>query len=217
MVLLVFMMLMIGALPLVNSSLEEKMQRIAEVLLGSARPLEIMTGKLLGNLGASLTAASVYIGGGILVCWYMGWTEHVPWHLLPWVFVYTIAAVVMCGAMGMAVGAACNDAKEIQSLMPVLILPFLVPIFVVVPILKEPSSSFATGMSLVPPFAPMLMLLRQSIPGGVPAWQVWTALAGVVAFAAFCVWAGGRIFRVGLLMQGKPPKLRDLARWAVQG
>ena len=72
-------------------------------------------------------------------------------------------------------------------------------------------------MSLIPPFTPMLMLLRQAMPGGVPAWQPWVGLAGVLVFALATVWAASRIFRVGILMQGKPPKLAELARWAIRG
>jgi ABC-2 type transport system permease protein len=63
----------------------------------------------------------------------------------------------------------------------------------------------------------MLMLLRQTSPMGIPAWQPWAGLAGVAIFTTFCVWVAGRVFRVGILMQGKTPKLVDLVRWAVRG
>jgi ABC-2 type transport system permease protein len=63
----------------------------------------------------------------------------------------------------------------------------------------------------------MLMLLRQALPGGVPAWQPWAALAGILAFTPLVVWAAARIYRVGILMQGKPPKIAELVRWAIRG
>jgi ABC-2 type transport system permease protein len=72
-------------------------------------------------------------------------------------------------------------------------------------------------MSLIPPFTPMLMLVRQSSPMTIPSWQPWVGLAGVLLSAALAVWAGGRIFRVGILMQGKTPKPSDLFRWAIRG
>jgi ABC-2 type transport system permease protein len=72
-------------------------------------------------------------------------------------------------------------------------------------------------MSLIPPFTPVLMLLRQAMPGGVPAWQPWVGLAGALAFAVVTVWAASRIFRVAILLQGKPPKLAEMARWAMKG
>jgi hypothetical protein len=63
----------------------------------------------------------------------------------------------------------------------------------------------------------MLMLIRQGTPGGVPAWQPWVGLAGVILTTLLLVWAGGRIFRVAILMQGTPPKIGNLIRWAIRG
>ena len=214
---LMFMLLMMGVTPMLSSVLEEKTRRISEVLLGSVRPFQLMMGKLLGNLGVSFTVASVYIIGGSLLCYWRGWTEYVPYELLPWFFVYLIAAIFMFGATFMAVGAACNDAKEIQSLTMPVMLPMLLPMFVLGPVLKAPLGGLATWLSLFPPCTPMLMLLRQANPVGIPAWQPWVGLAGTLVYTVFCVWAGGRVFRVGLLMHGNPPKIRDLARWAIQG
>jgi ABC-2 type transport system permease protein len=216
-VLLMFIMIMMGAMPLVNSVLEEKTQRISEIMLGSARPFELMLGKLLGNLGVSFTAALVYIVGGFVVSHYMGASDIVPFHLLPWFFVYMVAAIFMTGAMGMAIGAACNDAKEVQSLMMPVMLPVMLPMFVLFPVLKEPTSAFATWLSFFPPCTPMLMLLRQASPAGIPGWQPWVGLIGVLLFTVIYVWAAGRIFRIGLLSQGKPPKIRNLLRWIVKG
>jgi ABC-2 type transport system permease protein len=217
MLMMLFLMIMIGASPLINSVMEEKMQRISEVLLGSARPFEIMMGKLIGNLGVSFTAAVVYLGAGSVVAYRMGWSEHIPLHILPWFFAYLVTAIFMYGALNIAVGASCNDAKEAQSMAMPIMLPFMIPMFMLVPIIKEPEGTLATVMSLIPPFTPMVMLMRQSTPVGVPVWQPWVGMVGVVAFAVFCVWVGGRIFRVGLLMQGQPPTLRNLIRWAVRG
>lgn len=216
-VMLLFLMIMMGAMPLLNSALEEKAQRISEVLLGSVRPFQLMLGKLIGNLGVSFTAGAVYMIGGAMVGFYMGIGDFIPYHLIPWFLVYTILAISMNGAMFSAIGSACNDAKETQSLMLPFMLPLMIPIFVLVPILREPNSAFATWMSLFPPFTPQLMLLRQSIPGGVPFWQPLVGLIGVLAFTMLYVWAAGRIFRVGLLMQGKPPKLGNLVKWVFRG
>ena len=84
-------------------------------------------------------------------------------------------------------------------------------------VVKEPLSRFATWMSLFPTFTPFLMLLRQTTPAGIPAWQPCVGLLGVLLFTILFVWAGGRIFRVGILMQGQPPKLANILRWAIRG
>ncbi len=75
----------------------------------------------------------------------------------------------------------------------------------------------ATALSLFPPFTPMLTLLRQAMPQGVPTWQPWVGLAGVLVCTFFLTWAAARIFRVAILLQGKTPKAADLVRWAVRG
>jgi len=93
-------------------------------------------------------------------------------------------------------------------------MPVMIPMFMLGSILEAPSSSIATTMSLIPPFTPMLMLLRQGTPAGVPAWQPWVGLAGVLATSLLAVWIGSRIFRVGILMQGKTPRMAEMLRWA---
>ncbi|MFH0793292.1 MAG: ABC transporter permease, partial [bacterium] len=159
----------------------------------------------------------VYMLAGIVTVQHMGKAQIIPWHLLPWFFAYMLTAIVMFGAMFAAVGSACNDMKEAQSLNIFIMLPVMIPMFVVGAVLKEPLSGFSTALSLFPPFTPILMMLRQCMPAGVPAWQPWVGLAGVVIFTILTVWAGGRIFRVGILMQGQPPKITNLLRWAIRG
>ena len=217
MLMLIFLLTMMGAVPLLHSVMEEKSQRIAEVLLGSVRPFQFMMGKVLGGIGVSLTGSAVYVIGGIIVVKRMGLGEYIPYHILPWFFGYMVLNITMLGAMLAALGSACNDAKDAQSLTMPAMVPMMIPMFILMPVLKEPLSDFATWLSLFPPFTPTLMLLRFSTPAGVPTWQPWVGLVGVLAFTVLSVWAGGRIFRVGILMQGKSPKLPDILRWAIRG
>ncbi len=214
---LMFMMVMMGAVPLLQTVMEEKTQRIAEVILGSASPFEFMFGKVLGGVGVSLTASAVYILGGLFVIGQMGGIGFVPLRAIPWFFAFLLLAIVMQGALLAAVGSACNDAKDAQNLTFPAMLPIMIPMFVIFPVLKEPMSAFATTMSFIPPFTPMLMLLRLSTPGGIPAWQPWVGLVGVILCTILAVWAGGRIFRIGILMQGQPPNIGRILRWAIRG
>jgi ABC-2 type transport system permease protein len=217
MVMLMFIMMMMGAIPMLNSVVEEKTQRIAEVILGSATPFQFMLGKLIGGVGVSLTASAVYVLGGSLFLGNIGLEKYIPMHIIPWFFAYMLLSVFMFGSLLAAVGSACNDPKDAQSLTMPAMLPMIIPMFVIFPIAKEPLGSFATVMSLIPPFTPMVMLLRQATPMTLPAWQPWAGLAGIVALTLLAIWLGGRIFRIGILMQGKPPKLADVIRWAFRG
>jgi ABC-2 type transport system permease protein len=214
---LMFLLMMMGAVPLLNAVMEEKSQRIAEVVLGSAKPFEFMLGKVLGGLGVSLTAASVYVVAGVIAIRQAGWAEHIPYHVLPWFFVYTLMATVMLGSIYAALGSLCSDPSEAQNVMFPGMLPMMIPMFVLVPVVREPESAFAVGMSLFPFFTPMLMLIRQTVLEDLPFWQPTLGLMGMLLFTGLSVWAGGRVFRIAILMQGTPPKLGNMVRWAVKG
>ncbi|UCC31708.1 MAG: hypothetical protein JSU86_05390, partial [Phycisphaerales bacterium] len=82
---------------------------------------------------------------------------------------------------------------------------------------KEPLATSSTVMSLFPPATPMLMILRQAVPPGVPLWQPLLGVALVILTTMACVFAAGRIFRVGILMQGKGANLGQMMRWALRG
>jgi len=214
---IMFILVMMGAMPLINSVMEEKSQRIAEVILGSVRPFEFMMGKVLGGVAVSMTGSAIYLGVSIAAMNQSGSPDFFPYDILPWFFVYTFLSIVMLGAAYAALGSACNDVKEAQTVTMPAMAPVMIPLFVMVPVLKEPMSSFATWLSLFPPFTPLLMLLRMSTPGGVPWWQPWIGLAGVILTAVLAVWVGGRIFRVGILLQGQPLRLSNIFRWAARG
>lgn len=217
MLMLMFLMIMMGAIPLLNAVMEEKTLRIAEVIIGSMRPFQFMMGKILGGVAVSLTGLSVYALLGIIVVARMDLADKIPLHVLPWVYAYMVLMIFMMGSGLAALGSACNDAKDAQNLTFPAMIPVIIPMFILVPILQAPNSAFATGLSLFPPFTPMLMILRLSSPVGIPGWQPWVGLAEVFLFAVLSVWAGGRIFRVGILMQGQPPQFGRILRWAIKG
>lgn len=217
MVFLIFMMLMMSAIPLLTAVMEEKMNRIAEVLLGSVTPFQFMMGKLLGSIAVSLTAAAVYVIGGIITASQLGLGDMIPYDIVPWFFVFLILDIIMVGSGMAALGSACNDNKDAQSLQFPAMLPVLLPLFVMMPVIQEPLSSFSTVLSLFPPFTPLLMLLRMATPVSIPVWQPLVGLIGVVLLTVFSVWAGGRIFRTCILMQGQKPKLGNLIKYIVRG
>lgn len=214
---LMFMVVMISAQPLLQSVLEEKMQRIAEVLVACASPFELMMGKLLGTAGVSLTIVCVYLLGGLFAMERLGVAGLFPKHLIGWFILYQCLAVLMFGSMFSAVGAAVNDLKEAQNLVTPLMLVVVVPLFIWFNVVKEPNASFSVIASFFPFATPMLMIVRMAVPPGVPTWQPVVGALSVLATTVGCVFAAGRVFRIGILMQGKAPKLRELIGWMLRG
>jgi ABC-2 type transport system permease protein len=214
---LLIMVVLFGSAPQMGAVAEDKMQRVFEMLLSSASAFELMAGKVLAALGASLTSSVVYIIGGLAVLAGMAMFGLAPLNVLPWFFVYLIADVAMLAALGVAIGSACGTPQDAQHLAFLLFIPTLIPMFMVTAVVQQPNGAFAVAMSFVPPFTPVIMLLRQALPTGVPWWQPWVALAGVIVWAIAVLWAASRVFRIGILSQGKVPKLGELAQWVLHG
>ena len=210
---MLFMVIMMSAPQLLNTVLEEKMSRVSEILLGSIRPFELMLGKLAGSAGVSLILAVLYLGGGIAVVTYLGKGDAVSPALVGTFFLFLVLAVFLFGSLFIAIGAAVTDLKDAQSLMTPVMLVAMIPMFTWTAVLKAPSSAFAVGMSLFPPAAPFLMMLRVSLHPGPPVWQVALAVVLTAATTVGFVYAAGRIFRVGLLLQGKSASLGQMVRW----
>ncbi|MBG0859773.1 MAG: ABC transporter permease [Bacteroidales bacterium] len=215
--LLMFMMIMGSAVPLLNAVMEEKSERIAEVLLGTVTPWQFMTGKILGSLAVSLTTSAIYIAGAVITMRQMDLTHLIPYNVLPWFFVYMILNIIMVGSIMASLGAICNDSKDAQAIQFPAMLPIIIPLFLMMPVILNPLGKMATGLSLVPLWTPMLMLLRQSTSVTIPFWQPVVGLIGVILFTILCVWAGARIFRSAIILVGKRPKFVTLLRYIIKG
>jgi ABC-2 type transport system permease protein len=215
-VFLLYIIAIFGSAPNLGAVAEDKVQRVYEMLLVSASSFELMMGKVVAAVGASLTSSIVYIFGGLAVLVGKALFGLAPLHLLPWFFLYVIADVLMLASMGVALGSACSSSQDAQHFGFLLIVPIMIPMFVMTPVMLQPNGGLAVTMSFIPPFTPVVMLLRQALPGGVPWWQPWLALVGVVVWSTLIVWAAARVFRIGILSQGKTPQLGELAQWVLR-
>lgn len=214
---LMFMVIFLSAQPMLESVLEEKSQHIAEVLLGSASPFQLMAGKLLGNVAGSLSIVLLYGLGGYAVAVHNDWGEFIPYALAPWFLIFQVLAVMLFSSLFMAVGAAVNQLKEAQSLLLPVWLLLASPMFVWLNIVREPNGPIATWMTFFPPATPMVMVMRLASESVISPWQIAAALVLLVASTMAGVFVAGRIFRVGILWQGQPPRIGELARWALRG
>jgi ABC-type Na+ efflux pump permease subunit len=214
---LLAMIVLMSTGPMLGAVADDKQQRVFEMLLGSASPFELMMGKVLAAISLTLTSSVFYVVGATLVLQALAMIGLAPFHLLPWFFAYLVADVMVMSSLAVAVGSACASPNDAQHLALVVLGPTLLPMLLFMPIIQSPNGGLAMAMSFLPPFTPLIMLLRQAMPGGVPFWQPWVGLVGVILWTVVVAWAAARIFRIGVLMQGKTASLPQLARWAMKG
>jgi len=212
--LLMFMLVMMSAIPLLSSVMEEKSEKIAEVLLGSITPFQFMMGKVMGGVGVALTTSAIYVGAAIFTMNQLGFESLIPFDILPWFFIFTIFFIVMVGSGMASLGATANDNKDAQSLTFPGIIPVILPMFVMFPVIQDPGGTLATTLSLIPPFTPSMMMIRLATPVTIPLWQPIVGLVGVILFTLFTVWIGARIFRTAILIQGQKPSVANLFKYA---
>jgi ABC-2 type transport system permease protein len=175
--------------------------------------MELLAGKLLGQMAVSLLALSFYIALGMafLVSFAMLSLLN-PWLLLYLVIFFLIAYFVV-GAMMLTVGSIVNDMREAQSMMMPIMLVLVTPWILWLPISREPNSVLSTVISFIPPVNTFAMLLRMTSNAPPPWWQVWLSIAIGLASVFAVVWFAAKVFRIGLLMYGKPPNFATLIKW----
>jgi len=221
-VIVLFMLVMMSTPALMNNVLEEKMQRIAEVLVSAVTPFQLLMGKLLAAVLVSFTLAVIYLGG-LLV--FVHNFDKVPpavaaaldlnTMLLFGVFLFM--SLMIYGSVFAGLGAACSEIQDTQTLLMPAMLLLVMPVMFLGPVVESPNGTLATVLSFFPPATPMIMFLRAGIPPGVAWWELLVALTLCTGFSILCVWAASRIFRVGILMQGKTPTWRQMLGWIRAG
>jgi ABC-2 type transport system permease protein len=212
MMILLFSM-MSGAPQLLNSVIEEKMSRISEVLIGSITPFELMMGKLLGSTSVSVLLAVVYLVGGTAVARHYGYGDSIHASDMGWLLLFLVLASLIFGAIFITIGAACSDLKDAQGMMTPAMILMMLPWMTWFSILNAPESRVSVGLSLFPTATPFLMLLRIMLPPGPPGWQIGLSLVLTSLTSLAAVYAAGKIFRTGLLMQGKAATFGEMWKW----
>ena len=212
---LMFMMIMSVAPTMLNNVLEEKMQKISEFLVSSISPFQLMLGKLLGAIAVGLTLSTIYLGAAYSLTRHFEISQDVPTTLYLWFVFFLLLALVIFGSIFSAIGAACSEIRDAQSLMTPVMLLVIIPLMCLGPVIDSPNSTFARAISLFPPATPMLMFVRIALPPGPETWEIVLATVFTVVFALVCVWAAGKVFRVGILSQGQAPSFAKLIRWVI--
>jgi ABC-2 type transport system permease protein len=214
---IMFLSVMSTAPQLLNAVIEEKMSRISEVLVASVTPFDLLLGKLCGVTAVAVLLALVYFIGAGYYMIYAGRTELVQPALMAWFVIFLICCTLMFGSMFLAIGSACSDIKDAQSMMQPVMLLMMVGYIGSFAVLRAPDSNLALGLSFFPTSAPFIMMLRMAMQPTPPLWQPAVWRAHTHPTTAGVVWGAPRIFRVGLLMQGKGATFREMLKWIRQG
>jgi ABC-2 type transport system permease protein len=233
---MLYMAIILYGQAIMRGVLEEKTTRVAEVILASVKPDVLLAGKVIGVGAVGLTQFAVWIASGIFF-----WGERTRLigaiagpaaatasaapgsFAFPTIEPFTIVALLLFFLLGYtfyaslfaAVGAMVSTQEEAnQAVQPVMMMLVFSIIFVQ-PVMTNPTGRLAEVMSVIPFSAPIIMPMRMTATP-VPALTVMASLAGVALAALAAIWLSARIYRVGLLMYGKRPTVRELWRWVRQ-
>ncbi len=212
-----FMFSMIaGVGNMVTSISEEKENRLAELVITSASPFSIMTGKLLALGAIGLTQAAVWIVVAALTVPAM--FDQIPdlsGLAIPASLAVTILACFITGyflatTMAILVGAVTNSAREASRMAPLIYMLMSMPFYLMVLLMSQPDGLITRLLSYIPFTAPMGILMRISVSGEMTGSTIAAALGGVVVTGILFLWVSGRVFRGAMLMQGQSFTPRNL-------
>lgn len=200
---------------LVRSVLEEKSNRIIEVLVSSCSSSELMAGKVLGLSAMGLTQMGFWGLVGLAAVSQFGSTVLPPVEHILFMVVFFILGYLFYSAVFIAVGTPVTTEQEAQQISGYLVLFVILPVVLVIPVMKTPDAAWVKILTFIPVLTPTFMALR--IPVQMP--PVTEVIASIVVLALstyVMMMVAARIFRVAILATGKRPSLKELLYWATE-
>lgn len=219
---LLWISILINTQMLLTNTIEEKSNKLIEVLLSSVSPLTLMSGKIAGIAATGLAIISAWtlmaLGFFVVLPDLLGIRLPVdvtavlgePWFLASFL-IYFILGYLLYAAILVGLGSICSNLKEAQNLMLPVQLMQMIPLFVMVPIGRDPNGTLAQVLSYFPPLTPFVMMNRAAAPPTTTEYVVTTLL--LLVSIAVAMWLAAKVFRVGILLTGKAPSLFEVARW----
>ncbi len=226
---LLYMSIILYGQNILRGVLEEKTTRVAEVVVSSVSPDILLAGKVIGVGAVGLTQMAVWVGSSVLfwekraqVFKAMG-VNNMPQMTFPTIEPLVAVALVLFFILGYtfyaslfaAVGAMVSTQEEAQQASQPVLMMLVFSIIFVQPVMTNPTGQLALTMSYLPFSAPIIMPMRMTATP-VPPMEIIGSLLGVALACVVAIWLSARIYRVGLLMYGKRPSMRELVRWIRQ-
>jgi ABC superfamily ATP binding cassette transporter, permease protein len=226
----VFTFIMMYGIRVMRSVLEEKNNRVVEILISSVKPFELMMGKILGVTGVALVQFGVWVvmifasvttlgssnvgmvSGVAEVQMVLSALSQINYGLILFVFViYFLLGYLFYSAMYAAIGSAVDNETETQQFTLFAILPMMLGFYGSITIMNNPDGPMSFWLSMIPFTSPIAMLAR--IPFDVPVWELVLSIGILLISTLGMVFIASKIYRVGILMYGNKVTLKELWKW----
>lgn len=231
---MLYMLLILYGQMVLTSVVEEKSNRVIDVMVTSSTPFQIMMGKILGIalvavtqiaiwallvIAASKFLVPVLFGDNIaatndmMLASIMGTLTDTGYlaMLFGCLLLFVVGGFLLYAALYAAAGSAVDSVQEGQQYNTIIMMPIILSIFVMMSVFNDPNSPLAFWASMIPLTSPIVMIAR--IPFSIPVWEIVVSL--IVLYITFIVvtWLAARIFRIGIFMHGKRPSWHELWQW----
>lgn len=200
---------------LMQALVEEKENRTMEIVITSVSPEQLMAGKVLGNLSVGLTQLAVWMAC-VLIAILVGrnsldWMQNIQisTSTLVTFAVTMIPAFIMVAALMALLGATVSEAREAQQWTGLITLPVVAPYWLATPIIVNPNSTLAVGLSLFPLTAPVTISMRMAV-AIIPIWQIALSSILLILCAIGAIWLAAKTFRLGMVRYGKKVSLTEI-------
>jgi ABC-2 type transport system permease protein len=205
--------------------IEEKQSRVAEIVVSSVKPSTLLAGKVLGVGAVGLTQMLIWGAASVAMAKYrVALLQHfgaaaiplqlpaVGWEQAVLLILFFVLGYTFYAALFAAVGAVVSSEQEAQQAQMPLVLLLVMSIIFLQPVLNNPEGALAVNLGWLPFSSPIVMPLRMSAVN-LPPWEIGLSLFALAAGCYIAVYIAARVYRTGLLMYGKRPSLREIARW----
>ncbi len=230
---ILYMIILMYGQMVMTSIIEEKNNRVLEIVVSSVKPSVLMAGKIIGVGLVALTQILIWativlsftvwampaiIGSlsgidsdfaGVLS--QLGDAGYVAM-LFVYMILFVVGGYLFYSSIYAAIGSAVDNIQDASQLQMVAVLPIIIGFVLAPSVINNPSSGAAFWGSIVPFTSPMVMMAR--IPFGIPLWEILVSLVLLYASSVALIWLAAKIYRVGIFMYGKKPTFGELLRWA---
>ncbi len=236
MMLMLYMFIMLYGQMVMTSIIEEKGNRVLEIVVSSVKPTHLMLGKILGIGAVAVAQIAIW---AVLVFAFMKFgmpfvTDSLSaeaatdndlaaimsilsdtgfiMSMFGYMILFLIGGYLFYSAIYAAIGSAVDNIQDASQLQSIALAPIMLGLIMSMTVVADPNSTLATWLSIIPLTSPMIMMTR--LPFGVGVGEIIASLLVLYASTLLIVWFSAKIYRIGIFMYGKKPTIKELIRWA---